>query len=83
MLNVTIVEASEGLLVGSSGSILCQALVKIFDSTSLRTQEQALPDKLLITDALKCLLAISTTAVTSALEGNSILSRMFGSIIIH
>ena len=48
---------------------MCQALVKIYDSVSLRTQEQALPDKMLVTDALKCLLAVSSTAKVAALEG--------------
>ena len=61
---------SEGsLLGGSSGAILCQALVKIYDGVSLRTQEQALPDKMLVTDTLKCLLAVSSTAKIAALEG--------------
>ena len=43
--------------------------MKIYDSVSLRTQEQALPDKMLVTDALKCLLAVSSTAKVAALEG--------------
>ena len=43
--------------------------MKIYDSVSLRAQEQALPDKMLVTDALKCLLAVSSTAKVAALEG--------------
>ncbi len=71
--NCFIVSSEEGsALSSSSGSVLCQALIKIYDGVSLRSQEQALPDKSLISDALKSLLVVSTTAKAVALEGNAL-----------
>ena len=66
--SATFSDTEENVLSSSSGAVLCQALVKIYDGVSLRTHEQALAEKMLIADALKSLLVVSSTAKIVALE---------------
>jgi len=52
----------------SSGSTLCRALVKCLDTVLLKPHQQFFAMKATVINALKSLLAISTTAKTTALE---------------
>jgi len=54
-----------------SGSLLCRALVKCFDAVLLKPQDQQqyFVMKATVINALKSLLAISTAAKTTAIEG--------------
>lgn len=56
----------------SSGSLLCQALVKAYDSVALKPLEQLHLVKIPVINALKSLLAVSSSAKATALEGEAI-----------
>lgn len=53
----------------TTGSLLCQCLVKSYDLVSLKPTEQAYDLKALVINAFKPLLAISTSAKHTAYEG--------------
>ena len=53
----------------TSGTLLCQVLIKTYDSVALKPLECFTTDKLSVFCALKGLLAVSHSAKTTALEG--------------
>jgi len=55
---------------GTTGSLLCRALVRCYDAVVLKPQDQQqfFVMKATVINALKSLLAISATAKTTALE---------------
>jgi len=63
----------EVITTASSGSLLCQALVKCFDAVLLKPHDEQhfFVMKATAINALKSLLAISAAAKTTALEGYS------------
>lgn len=61
------------LFASSSGSALCSALVKAYDTVLLKPLDQCYTAKLTCVSALKALLAVSTSAKMAALEGKAVL----------
>ena len=59
----------------SSGNLICQALVKNYDSVVLKPLEQYYALKLAVVNALKSLLTLSVSAKMTALESMFLLIR--------
>ena len=60
---------NQDMFSNTAGTVLCQELIKSFDSISHRSLEQHYVVKMAIANSLKSLLVMSTTAKTAALEG--------------
>ena len=58
------------LFQNSSGTLICQALVKNYDSVVMKPLEQNYAIKLAVVNAVKSLLTLSVSAKMAALEGN-------------
>ena len=56
-------------LEGTTGSLLCQSLVKAYDSVALKASDGAYTNKVMVINALKSLLALDASAKLTALEG--------------